>query len=100
MTTAPAAAPAAPEPVVPPQCARCPPPPYPEIAQRLGLKGRVRLRLDVDEKGAVTRVQVLEGPRELADGAAKWVKRLWRYRPATRGGAPVPCTVEVPLEFR
>ena len=85
--------------VLPPQCVRCPPPPFPEIALRLGLKGRVRLRLDVDEKGTVGRVLVLEGPRELAAGAEKAVKK-WTYKPATRNGVPIPYQVEVPLDFQ
>jgi serine/threonine-protein kinase len=85
--------------VLPPACVRCPPPPYPEIAQRLGLTGRVRLRLDMDDKGIVTGVLVIEGPRELAERAVKTVRK-WSYRPATRNGAPIPYQVEVYFDFQ
>jgi len=99
LVATPAPLPSAREVVVQPQCESCPPPPYPLIAQRLGIRGRVRLRLSLSDSGAVSRIDVIEGPRELAEGVVKAVRK-WRYRPATRNGAPMPFQVEVPFDFQ
>jgi protein TonB len=78
-----------------------PRPGYPERALRLGLEGRVLVRLFVSAEGEVVRAVVAEtsGSR-LLDGAALGALRRWRFAPATLRGAPVAAAVLVPVEFR
>ncbi len=84
-----------------PQPIRSPPPRYPRSAQRRGQSGTVLLRVSVTAGGSVDRVEILQGSRTRAlDRAASDALRRWRFRPAMRGGQPVPGTVEVPITFQ
>jgi protein TonB len=77
------------------------PPAYPEIARRRGEQGRVLLRVAVSPAGLPVNVSVAEssGFRDLDSAAVNAVEQ-WRFVPATRAGAPVAATAEVPLRFR
>lgn len=49
--------------------------PYPAEARKLGIEGKVRLRVDVDKKGRVVKVQILQDPGGgLGKAAAKAIK--------------------------
>lgn len=49
--------------------------PYPAEARKLGIEGKVRMRVDIDEKGKVVQVTVLEDPGGgLGKAAAKAIK--------------------------
>ncbi len=74
-------------------------PPYPEAAKRRGLEGVVRLKLLVDEGGAVRRVQVLGGPPLLAQSSSEYALRI-AFAPAHKSGKPVKQWVILPLKFR
>jgi TonB family protein len=56
---------------------------YPEIAQRMGIKGSVQLELTVGRDGAVKDVRVIGGHPLLTEAAAKAVKG-WVYEPAVK----------------
>ena len=88
-----------PPPLKPPECLKCLPPDYPQIAQRLKREGTVELRIRVDEAGRVAEVQVLKAVELLTD-AAVMAARARIYRPATRGGVPESAWVDVPIEFK
>ncbi len=67
-----------------------PPPNYPLLAVRNGWHGTVLLRLWIDERGRVTRVEVHRGSgHTVLDGAAVAAARRWRYAPALADGEPV-----------
>jgi protein TonB len=76
-------------------------PPYPPIYARLGSQGTVVLRLTISPQGYVTDAVVLRstGIPGLDDVARAWVIAHWRYQPAIRGGAAVPSTANVAVEF-
>jgi protein TonB len=77
------------------------PPAYPEIARRRGEQGRVLLRVAVSPAGLPVNVSVAESSGfSILDSAAVNAVEQWRFVPATRAGAPVAATAEVPLRFR
>jgi periplasmic protein TonB len=77
------------------------PPAYPEIARRRGEQGRVLLRVAVSPAGLPVNVSVAESSGfPVLDSAAVNAVEQWRFVPATRAGAPVAATAEVPLRFR
>jgi protein TonB len=76
-------------------------PPYPPLEQRLGHEGTVVLRLTISAQGNVTEAVVLRssGFERLDEAARAWVMAHWRYRPAMRGGVPVPSAGNVSVTF-
>ncbi|WP_135466303.1 energy transducer TonB [Crenalkalicoccus roseus] len=77
-------------------------PRYPEGARRRGETGTVRVRLHVDERGRVARVDLLgsSGHAELDRAAQDYFAR-WRFRPARRAdGLPVADSVTAALTWR
>lgn len=77
------------------------PPRYPAGDLAAGRQGLVLLRVGVSAEGTVRSIRLARssGLRSL-DGAALDAVEQWRFRPAQRGGAAVPCSVLVPIRFR
>jgi protein TonB len=76
-------------------------PVYPEIAKRMGIGGRVLLRLGIDHKGFVKSVRILEKAGYGMDEEA--VRAVWHYRfkPAKRvDGEPVDTVITYNFIFR
>jgi TonB family protein len=59
------------------------PPVYPEIAQKMSLKGAVHVQALVGRDGTVKEVKVIGGHPLLAEAVTKAVMK-WRYEPATK----------------
>jgi protein TonB len=86
--------------LVPPRLLKAPAARYPSRARRLGWEGRVVLELRVSARGAVEKVTVAASSgHAVLDRAASRAVLRWRFRPATRDGAPVAHTVRVPIDF-
>lgn len=78
-----------------------PPPPYPEVARRLGYEGRVVLRVTVSNEGGATDAALLRGSgHAVLDGAARDAVLRWRFEPALRRGRPVEGALDVGIRFR
>jgi protein TonB len=74
---------------------------YPEAAQRMGIGGKVRLRVGIDRKGNVKSVRVLQKAGYGMDEEA--VRVLWQYKfkPARRpNGQPVDFVITYNFTFR
>lgn len=65
-------------------------PPYPPVARRLGVEGKVMLRLTVSAEGKVTAADVVtsSGRDDMDQAASQWIKANWAYRPALNDGVP------------
>ena len=78
-----------------------PEPLYPELARRMGVEGKVRLKIGVDRRGNVKSVRVLEKAGYGMDEEA--VKAAWknRFKPAKRAdGQPVDMLIYYNFTFR
>lgn len=78
------------------------PPVYPPNLRLMGVRGRVVISLSVRDDGTVGDARVVNAEpagRGFEEAARDAVKR-WRYKPATRDGAPVAADVQVSIEFR
>ena len=78
-----------------------PEPNYPEMARRMGMGGKVRLRIGIDRKGNVKSVRVLEKAGYGMDEEA--VRVIWQYKftPARRAdGRPVDVVITYNFTFR
>jgi TonB family protein len=75
-------------------------PEYPALAKSQGREGSVILNANVDERGRVIRVWVVQAtaPEVLIEAAIDALYRF-RFAPGSQQGVPVKCTVAVPFNF-
>jgi periplasmic protein TonB len=73
---------------------------YPEIAKRAGVEGRVHVLAFVDEKGNVTKVEILKGLGAGLDEAAMNAVKQTKFKPGKQRGKPVKVQVAIPIIFR
>jgi TonB family protein len=75
--------------------------PYPPIALRQRIEGKVDLSVLVDERGAVTDAKLVTaagGKSGLNEAASEYVRR-WKFRPASKDGVPVKTWTPVSVVF-
>jgi protein TonB len=78
-----------------------PPPAYPASAQRLGLEGKVVLRVRVLASGKPVSVELQSSSgRKMLDEAAIAAVQGWMFAPARRGQTPIEGWATVPVEFK
>jgi periplasmic protein TonB len=86
--------------VIAPQALYRPEPGYTEEARKARTQGIVILEMVVDERGEVRDVKVIKPlPNGLDQEAVKAV-RMWKYKPGTLNGRPVPVIFNVSVSFR
>ncbi len=73
-------------------------PVYPEEAKRNHIRGAVLLAVTIDRQGAVTDVQPVSGPPELASAAAEAVKQ-WHYKPYLMWDRPLVVHTQIEIDF-
>lgn len=74
---------------------------YPEVAKKLGLEGKVNVRILVLPDGSVSRRSFIEySDVHLFDSSALNSVYATRWEPAKRAGKAVPCWVSVPIHYR
>jgi len=76
-----------------------PHPAYPEMAQRVGIQGVVKLQVRVAKDGRVEVLKVIQGEPALADAAITAVKQ-WRGKPAWMNGKQVEVVSTVTFNFQ
>ncbi|MBI6545753.1 MAG: TonB family protein [Cyanobacteria bacterium NC_groundwater_1444_Ag_S-0.65um_54_12] len=72
---------------------------FPEIARLSGATGSALVEADVQSDGSVTAVRLVHATSAPFGKAATAAVRLARFRPATRSGIPVACTIRLPINF-
>jgi periplasmic protein TonB len=75
-------------------------PVYPYAAQKLGKKGRVVLKLTIDEKGNLTKTEVMEATDQIFVSSVLDAVRRSKFRPARRNGVPFATWATWPVVFR
>jgi TonB family protein len=76
-----------------------PHPVYPQLAQRAGIQGMVKLQVRVLKDGSVEVVKLLQGEPVLADAAISAVKQ-WRGKPALINGKQIDVVSTVTFNFQ
>lgn len=76
-------------------------PPYPSAELRRGTEGSVTARVLVGADGRVKAIDIVKSPSEgLSEATRKQALARWRFRPATRDGAPVEGWKTMTLRFQ
>jgi protein TonB len=77
-----------------------PRPPYPLLARRMGLQGRVVLDVEVLDIGLCGQVNVAQGSGyDVLDNAALNTVKSWHFAPARQAGRAVTRWFKVPINF-
>ncbi|MCA0445065.1 MAG: TonB family protein [Bacteroidetes bacterium] len=72
---------------------------YPEIAKRMGIEGKVVVRVTVNEKGEVTQVDILKRANSVLNEAAIYTIYKSRFLPAQHRGKNVISQITLPIQF-
>ena len=73
-------------------------PAYPRLAKRAGIKGKVRVRVLIDTKGDVEKVEILES-HPTFDNEAKAAARQYKFKPGKQGNKFVRVWLEIVFNF-
>ena len=73
---------------------------YPEIARRVGIEGRVFVKVFVDSTGTVVKTELLKGIGAGCDEAAMDAVLTTKFKPGKQRGKPVKVRVTVPVRFK
>ncbi len=87
------------EPAAKPKARAVPQPAYAERARAAGVEGKVRVEINVDERGRVTGARVLQGLGHGLDEAALDAARRASFEPASRCGKAVAATFVLGMKF-
>jgi protein TonB len=73
---------------------------YPEIAQEMGLEGRVNVVFTIQKDGTIGNVR-MRGPHESLEGeAARIISKLPRMTPGKQRGNAVKVPFSIPITFK
>ena len=73
---------------------------YPEIAQEMGIQGRVYVSFVIDKDGSITGVRMRGPDKNLEKEAARIISRLPNMTPGKQRGRPVRVPFSIPITFR
>ena len=72
---------------------------YPEIAQEMGIQGRVYVSFVIDENGNITKIQVRGPDKNLEGEARRIIEKLPKMVPGRQRGRPVRVPFSYPITF-
>ena len=75
-------------------------PAYPQSLQKEGVQGMVVLFAVIHADGTVGEIRVLHGLHDRLDESAMRALSRWKFKPATKSGAPVDIEAVVQIPFR
>ena len=75
------------------------PPNYPFNLRRIGISGIVTVSCLIDEKGGVQDIRVVKTSNEQFSQPALDAVLKWKFKPANKGGVPVPLRINIPIQF-
>lgn len=73
---------------------------YPEIAQEMGIQGRVFVNFIISEDGSITNIRMRGPDKNLEDEAKRIISLLPNMTPGKQRGRPVRVPFSIPIVFR
>ena len=73
---------------------------YPEIAQEMGVQGRVYVQFVIDKDGSITGIRTRGPDKNLEKEANRIISRLPKMTPGKQRGRPVRVPFSIPINFR
>ena len=73
---------------------------YPEIAQEMGIQGRVYVNFVIDKDGSITNIRMRGPDKNLENEAQRIISRLPKMTPGKQRGRAVRVPFSIPITFR
>lgn len=73
---------------------------YPEVAQELGIQGRVSVLFVIDKDGSITNIKMRGPDKNLEAEALRIIKKLPKMTPGKQRGRPVRVPFSIPINFK
>ena len=73
---------------------------YPEIAQEMGIQGRVYVNFIISKNGSITNIRMRGPDKNLEKEAARIIGKLPKMTPGKQRGRPVRVPFSIPITFR
>ena len=73
---------------------------YPEIAQEMGIQGRVYVNFIISKDGAITNIRMRGPDKNLEKEAQRIISKLPNMTPGKQRGRPVRVPFSIPITFR
>ena len=73
---------------------------YPEIAQEMGIQGRVYVNFIISKDGSITNIRMRGPDKNLEAEAQRIISRLPKMTPGKQRGRPVRVPFSIPITFR
>ena len=73
---------------------------YPEIAQEMGIQGKVYVQFVIDKDGSITGIRTRGPDKNLEKEANRIIAKLPKMTPGKQRGRPVRVPFSVPITFR
>ena len=73
---------------------------YPEIAQKIGIEGRVYVQFVIDKDGSITGIRTRGPDKNLEKEANRIIAKLPKMTPGKQRGRPVRVPFSIPITFR
>ncbi|MFD0860988.1 energy transducer TonB [Sungkyunkwania multivorans] len=73
---------------------------YPEIAQEMGVQGRVYVQFTIDKDGSITNVKMRGPDKNLEKEAARIIGKLPKMTPGKQRGRAVRVPFSIPITFK
>ena len=73
---------------------------YPEIAQEMGIQGRVYVNFVIDKDGSITSIRMRGPDKNLEKEAQRIIAKLPRMTPGKQRGRAVRVPFSIPITFR
>ncbi len=73
---------------------------YPEIAQEMGIQGRVYVNFIIDKDGSITNIRMRGPDQNLEKEAQRIISQLPSMTPGKQRGRPVRVPFSIPITFR
>jgi protein TonB len=73
---------------------------YPEIAQEMGVQGRVNVMFVIQKDGSIGNVRMRGPDKNLEEEAARIISKLPKMTPGKQRGRPVRVPFSIPITFK
>ena len=73
---------------------------YPEIAQEMGIQGRVYVNFIISKDGSITNIRMRGPDKNLEAEAQRIISKLPKMTPGKQRGRPVRVPISIPITFR